>query len=241
MSALITFVALLCAAPSALAVKLINVEALTREEVLANAAAMPCLPKSQRLGTFMNGCSSLTGLSAGCGVPDDVCYVKDGGHSQCRPINRHLPSLWPTVKAIFCEGESLPAIPEGPAKGRPREPGLQKPHGTALAVHAKTKGKAKKGHNHAKDHGPIPPGHEGNNCVKADMDAGCECAGRFWRCGDRENLIAKACDEGLECVRKNAFYAVCATPARKQWAVDVDGWEGTAVPCGMDIGKYRAN
>lgn len=138
------------------------------------------------------------------------------------------------------EGESLPAIPDEPPKGRPREPGLQNPTGSTLVKHAKTAKSEKKGHSHAKDHGPIPPGHEGNNCKKSDMDKGCECAGRFWRCGDRIDLIAKACDDGLECVRKNAFYAVCATPARKDWAIKVDGWEGTAVPCGQDIGKFRS-
>ena len=139
---------------------------------------------------------------------------------------------------VLCaEGESLPAIPEGPPKGRPREPGLHLPAGDAIAIHDKT-GKEKKGHNHAKDHGPIPKGHEGNNCAASDMAKGCECAGRFWRCGDRVDPVAKACDNGLECIRKNAFYAVCATPARKQWAVEVDGWEGTAVPCGQNIGSF---
>lgn len=64
---------------------------------------MPCVSdKSQRVGTYKKGCSSLTGLSLGCAAEGDVCYVKDGKFSQCRPINRHLPSLWPTVKAIFC-------------------------------------------------------------------------------------------------------------------------------------------
>lgn len=113
---------------------------------------------------------------------------------------------------MHTEGEPKPTVPDGPPKGRPREPGLQQPHGTALALHPKThKGTKKKDgkkHDHAKDHGPIPPGHEGNNCAKSDMDKGCTCAGRFWRCADREDLTAKACDVGLECVRKNAFYAV---------------------------------
>lgn len=31
---------------------------------------------------------------------------------------------------------------------------------------------------------------------------------------------------------------VCATPARKKWAKEVAGWEGTAVPCGVNVGLF---
>lgn len=81
-------------------------------EVMKNAAEMPCLPRSARLPTWGVKCSSLTGDSPGCASPTDVCYVKDGGHSQCRPIDRHLPSLWPTVKAIFCSAPSYRPSPD---------------------------------------------------------------------------------------------------------------------------------
>jgi hypothetical protein len=77
--------------------------------------------------------------------------------------------------------------------------------------------------------------------VQADIKKGCECAGKFWRCADKKDPITKACDVGLVCLRKNKFYAVCATPEREKWAVEVGGWEGDHLPCGVDVMTWGYN
>ena len=129
-------------------------------------------------------------------------------------------------------GDSLPKIPPGPMQGRACEPRLNK-------IHKQVHGKADKHDAHDHDHpSPSSSNGEGTNCRASDLAKGCTCAGKFWRCADKDDLITKACDQGLECVRKNFFYAVCATPARKKWAVEVAGWEGTAVPCGVNVGNF---
>jgi hypothetical protein len=69
----------------------------------------------------------------------------------------------------------------------------------------------------------------------------CQCAGNLWRCADKKDTITKACDEGLQCVRKNAFYAICMDPAGER-AAQVKAsceWDMTVLPCGVEVGEYQ--
>eukprot|EP00892_Ulva_mutabilis_P009129 jgi/Ulvmu1/6589/UM003_0226.1 len=203
----------------------------SRQQLFSKARTIDC--KGSRVESFGNHCSS-RGKNPGCKDPNDVCYVKSGTHSQCRPVDRTLPMCWTTIEVVKCKGDSLPKIPPGPMKGRGCETSPSKLH---KQTHTKSKGT--KAHDHGKDHAsPAHGAKEGKNCKASDMAKGCRCAGRFWRCADRSDLITQACDIGLECVRKNEFYAVCSTPARKKWAVNVAGWEGTALPCGVNVGTF---
>ena len=69
----------------------------------------------------------------------------------------------------------------------------------------------------------------------------CECAGRHWRCADSKDRTVKACDVGLKCVRKNAFYAICADPNSERAAELRESceWDMTELPCGVQVGDYR--
>ena len=71
------------------------------------------------------------------------------------------------------------------------------------------------------------------------MDAGCECAGRLWRCADKSHPVAKACDVGLRCRRKNPFYAICADREREALLAVSREWDMTALPCGADVATYK--
>lgn len=102
---------------------------------------------------------------------------------------------------VCAEGDKKPVPFSGTLKGRGCEP---RPAKIAKA----TDGKKERRKAAEAPHEPTPGDPEGTNCKKSDMAKGCECAGKFWRCADKDDLITKACDIGLECVRKNEFYAV---------------------------------
>lgn len=69
----------------------------------------------------------------------------------------------------------------------------------------------------------------------------CQCAGNLWRCADKVDPITKACDVGLKCIRKNAFYAICADPAGERAAEARASceWDMTDMPCGVNVAEYR--
>lgn len=68
-------------------------------EIFDAARAIDCT--GIRLETFANHCSS-RGQNPGCADPNDVCFVKSGTHSQCRPRDRTLPTCWDSVEAVYC-------------------------------------------------------------------------------------------------------------------------------------------
>lgn len=75
--------------------------------------------------------------------------------------------------------------------------------------------------------------------LQADLDTGCECAGRLWRCADKKDPITKACDVGLQCVRKNKFYAICADAERAAIVQSTGEWDMTPLPCLVNVAEYK--
>lgn len=75
--------------------------------------------------------------------------------------------------------------------------------------------------------------------MQADIEKGCTCAGRFWHCADKADPVAQACDEGLQCVRKNKFYAICADEEHAARVSQTGEWDMTVMPCGESVMTYR--
>ena len=68
-------------------------------ELFKNVRTIDC--KGKRVESFGNHCSS-RGSNPGCASSYDVCYVKSGTHSQCRPVDRMLPTCWDAIEVVKC-------------------------------------------------------------------------------------------------------------------------------------------
>ena len=78
-------------------------------ELFDGARTITCTGK--RIESFGNHCSSL-GRNPGCANPSDVCYVKSGTHSQCRPVDRMLPTCWDAIEVVKCSAPPSPSVDE---------------------------------------------------------------------------------------------------------------------------------
>lgn len=68
------------------------------------------------------------------------------------------------------------------------------------------------------------------------LGSGCEtCAPMFGQCGDY-GAIVSCCGAGLQCIKKNSFYAQCITPERAARNVGSLGWDGEVLACGQIMG-----
>ena len=64
-------------------------------------------------------------------------------------------------------------------------------------------------------------------------DGSCDvCASEWYQCGGGDLAYTACCEEGLECVQKNAHYAQCLGPGRAADNVANEGWDGIVLDCG---------
>ena len=79
------------------------------------------------------------------------------------------------------------------------------------------------------------PADEVDEIIESDLvlGEGCEvCAPIFGQCADKGDIVS-CCGEGLQCTKKNGFYAQCLPPARAERNVENFGWDGALLECGM--------
>ena len=61
---------------------------------------------------------------------------------------------------------------------------------------------------------------------------GCTtCAPIFGQCADKGDIVS-CCGEGLQCTKKNGFYAQCLPASRAARNVENFEWDGAVLPCG---------
>lgn len=64
------------------------------------------------------------------------------------------------------------------------------------------------------------------------LGEGCEeCAPIFGQCADKGDIVS-CCGEGLQCTKKNGFYAQCLPPARAERNIENFDWDGAILECG---------
>lgn len=78
---------------------------------------------------------------------------------------------------------------------------------------------------------PVTPKTE---IIESDLvlGDGCDkCAPIFGQCADKGDVVS-CCGEGLQCTKKNGFYAQCLPMARAERNVANFGWDGAVLECG---------
>jgi hypothetical protein len=70
--------------------------------------------------------------------------------------------------------------------------------------------------------------------VESDLvlGEGCDkCAPIFGQCADKGDIVS-CCGKGLQCTKKNGYYAQCLPAARAERNVQNYGWDGAVLECG---------
>jgi hypothetical protein len=165
-------------------------------------------------------------VSISCCDPTESCVVKNAFYAQCIPkakADANIAAGW-DGRVLMCE--EMPDDAPGMITSRKLLDTLM----VAPARHLQQSG------SYGSKDMPASYGYGSKDMVASYGYGDCEtCLPTFEQCGGGDLLTTLCCETGLECVKKNDFYAQCLTSVRAESNIASQGWEGSVMECGSTL------